>query len=260
MNLKNIKEYVKEEKARLKDRINAKTASLAIIQVGEVEASNRYVKNKIKDCEEIGIFPVLYKAPVDITQEILEEFITKAANAYSGIIIQLPLPDHLDKEKLLKLIPVEKDVDGFRVDSLFKPCTPKGIMDYLAACGLSDFSGKNVTIIGRSDIVGKPLALMMLEANATVTICHSRTENLWQHLKNADVIVSAVGRKNFLDCSCIDDDTIVIDVGININDEGKLVGDCCNIDGKNVTPVPGGVGLLTRLALMKNTIDAAEMQ
>lgn len=245
--LKNIKEYVKTKKENLKSN-----STLAIIQIGNNEASNRYVKNKIKDCEEVGIPVYLLKASESINQQQLEEMVRMADRVASAIIVQLPLPAHLDKNAILDLIPREKDVDGFRADSPYKPCTPKGIMDYLADCGLSDLSGKNVTIIGRSDIVGKPLAMMMLEANATVTICHSKTKDLYPHIMDADIIVCAVGRENFLDCSSLSEDVIIIDVGINIDKNGKLVGDCCNTQGKQVTPVPGGVGLLTRLALLDN--------
>lgn len=257
--LKNIKEYVKEQKAQLKDRLTDQTATLAIIQVGNVDASNRYVKHKINDCKEVGITPLHVQLPDTISQESLEHEIKKVIPVADGIIVQFPLPPHLDKQRLINLIPAELDVDGFRQDSPYDPCTPKGIVDYLAACGYDDLSGLNVTIIGRSDIVGKPLAAMMTNKNATVTLCHSKTKDLYPHLQTADIIVCAVGRANFLDCSDIPSDKIIIDVGINLNKEGKLVGDCCNTIGKQVTPVPGGVGLLTRLALITNIKEKKDM-
>lgn len=253
-----IKDYVNERKARLKDRLNGQTATLAIIQVGNIDASNRYVKHKINDCKEVGITALHLHFDEDVTQERLEHSIKEIIPVADGIIVQLPLPEHLDKQRILELIPAEKDVDGFRSDSPYHPCTPKGIVDYLTANGYDDLSGLNVTIIGRSDIVGKPLAAMMLAKNATVTICHSKTKDLYPHLQTADIIVSAVGKANFLDCSDLSADKIIIDVGINLNSKGKLVGDCCNTLGKQVTPVPGGVGLLTRLALLENIIISKE--
>lgn len=257
--LLNIKNYVQTQKAQLKDRLTGQTATLAIIQVGNVDASNRYVKHKINDCKEVGITPLHIQLPDTISQESLEYEIKKVIPVADGIIVQLPLPPHLDKQRLINLIPAELDVDGFRQDSPYDPCTPKGIMDYLAACGYDDLSGLNATIIGRSDIVGKPLATLMTDKNATVTLCHSKTKDLYPHLKTADIIVCAVGRANFLDCSDIPSDKIIIDVGINLNKEGKLVGDCCNTQGKNVTPVPGGVGLLTRLALITNIVEGEKV-
>ena len=151
----------------------------------------------------------------------------------------------------------EQDVDGFLPNSPHKPCTPGGIMKYLEYCGW-DPIGKDVTIIGRSDIVGKPMAKLMLDADATVTICHSKTHNLNQHIYHTDLIVCAVGKPNFLDCSTIN--VPVIDVGINFNEEGKLCGDCYNIEGADVTPVPGGVGLMTRCMLLENVYNAAVMR
>ena len=256
--LKDIKEYVKEQKTQLKDRLTGQTATLAIIQVGNVDASNRYVKHKINDCKEVGITPFHIQLPDTISQEDLEHEIKKVIPVADGIIVQLPLPPHLNKQRLIDLIPAELDVDGFRKDSPYDSCTPKGIVDYLAACGYDDLSGSNVTIIGRSDIVGKPLAALMLAKNATVTVCHSKTKDLYPHLETADIIVCAVGKANFLDCSSLSDDKIIIDVGINLDKNGKLVGDCCNTIGKQATPVPGGCGLLTRLALITNIIEKKE--
>ena len=175
---------------------------------------------------------------------------------YDGIIVQLPLPPHIRSSIATAAIPAHKDVDGFRIDSEFEPATPKGIMDYLKYCEF-DLTGKDVVIIGRSDIVGKPLARMMTDADATVTLCHSKSK-LSSHIYHCDLIVSAVGKAGFLNCYPIH--VPVIDVGINFNEQGKLVGDCVNIEGRDVTPVPGGVGLLTRAALLDNVIRAREMR
>jgi methylenetetrahydrofolate dehydrogenase (NADP+)/methenyltetrahydrofolate cyclohydrolase len=169
--------------------------------------------------------------------------------------VQLPLPPQINEKEIIKLIDTKKDVDGFRSDSEFVPATPGGIMKYLEYCGW-EAEGKEVTIIGRSDIVGRPLARLMERANATVTLCHSKTKNLEAHLKDADLVVVAVGKPNFLDCGELK--ALVIDVGINVDENGKLVGDCCNIEGKEVTPVPGGVGLLTRCMLLENVIKEKE--
>ena len=170
-----------------------------------------------------------------------------------GIIVQLPLPPQLDIEEIKEWIPAEKDVDGFLTDSPFDPCTPGGIIKYLDYCNF-DLDGKNVVIVGRSDIVGKPLARMMTDRNATVTLCHSHTKQVHDFYNIADLIVSAVGKPGFLNCYPIY--IPVIDVGINFVD-GKLVGDCINTENRDVTPVPGGVGLLTRCMLLENVTKAA---
>lgn len=230
---------------------------LAIIQVGDNEASNRYVRNKEKDCREVNIECKIFKLEEDILEEELLKYVINIQNDCDGIIVQLPLPPHIDEKKVIAAIRPEKDVDGFHPNSEFKPATPKGIMDYLV---MSDFpvAGKLVVIIGRSEIVGKPLAKMMTDANATVVLCHSYTkeEDLKKLISLADLVVCAVGKAKFLDCSEIN--CPVIDVGINFDENGKLVGDCYNTEGKEVTPVPGGVGLLTRCALLDNVITAAE--
>lgn len=230
---------------------------LAIIQVGDNEASNRYVRNKEKDCREVGIECVVSKFSADITEDELLKNIIHIQDSCDGIIVQLPLPPHIDEKTVIAAIHPEKDVDGFHPNSEFKPATPKGIMDYLALSDI-DIDGKLVIIIGRSNIVGKPLAKMMTDANATVVLCHSHTskKDLKMLTSLADLIVCAVGKAKFLDCSEID--CPVIDVGINFDENGKLVGDCYNTEGKEVTPVPGGVGLLTRCALLDNVITAAE--
>lgn len=254
MVLGNIKKYTAELKEQFKERIAVigDAPRLAIIQVGNLEASNRYIKNKIKDCEEVGIIAEHYGFDNDITEVELAEEIRAIAEFADGVIVQLPLPPHIRSSIATAAIPAEKDVDGFRADSPYTPATPGGIMKYLRACEF-DLTGKDVVIIGRSDIVGKPLAAMMTAADATVTLCHSKSK-LSHHLFNADLIVTAVGKAGFLNCYPIH--VPVIDVGINFDENGKLCGDCFNIEGRDVTPVPGGVGLLTRCALLENVIEA----
>ena len=255
----NIKEYVKELKQKFCTKVTAmgETPSLIIIQVGNNEASNRYVKNKVKDCAEVGIDAQIYYYPETIGTAELTDEIKSLQEFADGVIVQLPLPPHINPEAVLQAIDPSKDVDGFRADSKFVPATPKGIMDYLAASGFN-VDGKLVVIIGRSEIVGKPLAKLMTDANATVTLCHSHTseEDMGILLTVADLVVCAVGKAEFLDCYRTT--APIIDVGINFNESGKLVGDCYNTEGRDVTPVPGGVGLLTRCALLENVIAAAE--
>ena len=261
MILKNIKEFVKLWKEKIAKRVAQlnRPVELAIVQVGNVEASNRYVRNKVKDCEEVGIIATVYKAAEDISQEQLISDVKQMGEAYDGIMVQLPLPPHIDARRVaVEAIDPAKDVDGFLEWSKFQPCTPLGIMKYLEYCGY-DVDGKNVVIIGRSDIVGKPLAKMMTDANATVTLCHSHTstESLLKHMMNADLIVCAVGKAGFIKASDWNEIPI-IDVGINFVD-GKLVGDVeSSNEDSNVTPVPGGVGLLTRCALLENVINTIE--
>lgn len=252
--LKNIKEYAADRKAQIRESLTGVSANLAIVQVGNVEASNRYIRNKVKDCEEVGIIAHVYHYPEDIGEMELFQEVKDLNEHYNGIIVQLPLPEHINKDFIGSAIAATRDVDGFQVNSLYKPATPLGIMEYLEDCGIG-LSGTDVVIIGRSDIVGKPLAQMMTDADATVTLCHSKTQRLWDYISHADLIISAVGQANFLNCYSIH--VPVIDVGINFNEEGKLVGDCFNTEGRDVTPVPGGVGLLTRLALLENVARSA---
>ena len=259
MILKDVKEYVKLLKRTFVYRISqlSEAPRLAIVQVGNNEASNRYVKNKVKDCEEVGIVADIYNYPTDMTEFELDDELNHLQEFYDGVIVQLPLPPHIRQKVATAAISPEKDVDGFRSDSKFIPATPKGIMDYLDYCGF-DVDGKLVVVIGRSEIVGKPMAQLLLEKNATVVMCHSHTakEDLNDLLFLADLIICAVGKAEFLDCTRIG--CPVIDVGINFDDNGKLVGDCYNIENREVTPVPGGVGLLTRCALLDNVILAKE--
>lgn len=254
--LKDIKVWVKCLKNTFRYRISQlqHTPKLAIVQVGSNEASNRYVRNKVKDCEEVGIKADIYNYPENTTEFELDDELNHLQEFYDGVIVQLPLPPHIRPQVATNAILPEKDVDGFRIDSWFKPATPKGIMDYLEYCEF-DLTGKNVVIIGRSEIVGKPLAKLMTDANATVTLCHSHSK-LEPYLEIADLVVCAVGKEKFLDCGKLD--CPVIDVGINFDSDGRIVGDCFNTEGKDVTPVPGGVGLLTRCALLDNVIKIVE--
>lgn len=254
MVLGNIKEYTKALKEQFKERIAAigDAPKLAIIQVGNVEASNRYIKNKVKDCEEVGIIADVYQYPEDITEHELCEAIQLDQPHYDGVIVQLPLPPHIREKAVVAAIDPLKDVDGFHPDSPYSPATPGGIMRYLRYLEF-DLTGKDVVIIGRSNIVGKPLARMMTDADATVTLCHSKSK-LSRHIYDCDLIVTAVGKPKFLNCFPIH--VPVIDVGINFDENGKLCGDCFNTEHRDVTPVPGGVGLLTRCALLENVIDA----
>ena len=258
MVLGNIKEYTKALKEQFKERIAVigDAPKLAIIQVGNVEASNRYIKNKVKDCEEVGIIADVYQYPEDITEHELCEAVKLDQEHYDGVIVQLPLPPHIREKAVVAAINPLKDVDGFHPDSPYDPATPGGIMKYLRACEF-DLTGKDVVIIGRSNIVGKPLARMMTDADATVTLCHSKSK-LAAHIYTCDLIVTAVGKPKFLNCFPIH--VPVIDVGINFDENGKLCGDCFNTEGRDVTPVPGGVGLLTRCALLDNVIHAKEMR
>lgn len=247
--LEDIKQYVKDKKEDIKDRVRTAivTPSLLIIQTGDVEASNRYVRNKVKDCEEVGIIADVFKTN---NNPYVRSATAGLRDKYHGIIVQLPTTIENPKS----FIQPNQDVDGF-INPNINPCTPKGIIDYLDYCGYKDFSGKTVLIINRSDIVGKPLAKMFLERNATTIMAHSKTANLSELMAAADIIVTAVGKANFITKEMIRENQIVIDVGINFDENGKLCGDCEKGIGPNVTPVPGGVGLLTRVALLENIIE-----
>ncbi len=265
--MENIKDYVARRKKELHNYIlefNHKydvDVTLAIIQVGDNPASNAYVGGKIKDCKEIGITPVLYRLSEKVSEKKVLNLIEKLNKKHGidGIIVQLPLPDHISKEKVKLAVTPEKDVDGFHPLSDFVPCTPKGIVDFLEEQNFK-FQGKHAVIIGRSDIVGKPMYTELLKRNCTVTQMHSKTSehDFKNLLESADIIVCATGHRGLLtDKYSYKKSAIIIDVGINKNEEGKLCGDC--MPGLNVafqSPVPGGVGLLTRLALVENTIRA----
>lgn len=263
------KDYARFVKNKLKMKIKGmeKKPVLAIIQVGDNQASNSYVKGKIKDCEEVGIRCIVSKLDKAIEEHELLYHIELTTCVADGIIVQLPLPKHINVEHVKNAIPKEKDVDGFRQDSKFDCCTPKGIIDWLYFNGY-DVCGKNVVVLGRSEIVGKPLVNMLIDRGATVTCCNSHTDYGYETQitnNDADVIVSAIGKAKFLDWADIGSDCeIVIDVGINRDDAGKLCGDVNRESVEKlrpdtyVTPVPGGVGLLTRVSLLKNVVEAHE--
>lgn len=245
---------------------------LAVILVGEDPASQVYVKHKVADSEQTGLKATLERYPADMAEADLLERIhsLNADPKVHGILVQLPIPKHMDTQKVIEAISPAKDVDGFHVASAgalmvgrpgFWPCTPYGCMKMLESIGY-DLRGKNAVVIGRSNIVGKPMALMLLGQNATVTICHSATKDLKAHTLQADVIVAAVGKRNVLTADMVKPGAVVIDVGMNRNDEGKLCGDV-DFEGVKqvagwITPVPGGVGPMTRAMLLVNTIEAAE--
>lgn len=245
---------------------------LAVIIVGEDAASKVYVANKIKDCEEIGMKSIHCRLAENTTKEELIQNINtlNADPTIDGLIVQLPLPKHLDENDILSHIDVKKDVDGLSAWQTGKlalgipelqPCTPSGVMELLKAYNIS-VSGKNAVVIGRSNIVGKPMALMLLRENATVTICHSKTKNLSEITKAADILVVAIGRANFVTADMVKEGAVVVDVGMNRFD-GKLCGDVDFNSVKDkcsfITPVPGGVGLMTRTMLLANTIKAFEL-
>ena len=245
---------------------------LAVVLVGDNAASQVYVRNKVKACEDSGLHSVLEKYDADMTEAALLARVDALNNdpAIHGILVQLPLPKHIDAQKVIEAISPAKDVDGFHIASAgalmtgmpgFWPCTPYGCMKMLESIGY-DLKGKHAVVIGRSNIVGKPMALMLLGQNATVTVCHSATQNLKAQTLQADVIVAAVGKRNVLTADMVKPGAVVIDVGMNRNDEGKLCGDV-DFDGVRqvagwITPVPGGVGPMTITMLLVNTIEAAE--
>ncbi len=248
------------------------TPGLAVVLVGDNPASEVYVRNKVKACEDTGMHSVLERHGADLSQAALLERI-EALNqdpTIHGILVQLPLPAHIDAQRVIKAISPTKDVDGFHVTSAgalmtgmsgFWPCTPFGCMKMLESIGYS-LKGKHAVVIGRSNIVGKPMALMLLQANATITVCHSGTQNLKALTLQADVIVAAVGKRNVLTADMVKPGAVVLDVGMNRNGAGKLCGDV-DFEGvrqvaSHITPVPGGVGPMTITMLMMNTLLAAQ--
>ena len=246
---------------------------LAVVLVGDNPASAVYVRNKVKACADSGLHSVLEKYDATMTEAELLARIDALNNDPSihGILVQLPLPKHIDDHKVIEAISPLKDVDGFHIASAgalmvgevgFKACTPYGCMKMLESIGMKDLRGKHAVVIGRSNIVGKPMAMMLLAANATVTVTHSGTADLAFHTRQADIVVAAVGKRNVLTADMVKPGAVVIDVGMNRNDEGKLCGDV-NFDGVKevagwITPVPGGVGPMTITMLLVNTIEAAE--
>jgi len=253
-------------------KANGITPGLAVILVGENAASQVYVRNKVKACEDTGMHSVLERWPATMTEaELLARVdALNADTTIHGILVQLPLPAHIDAQKVIEAISPAKDVDGFHIASAgalmtgmhgFWPCTPYGCMKMLESIGY-ELKGKHAVVIGRSNIVGKPMALMLLQQNATVTICHSATKDLKAMTLQADVIVAAVGKRNVLTADMVKAGAVVLDVGMNRNDEGKLCGDV-DFEGVKqvagwITPVPGGVGPMTITMLMVNTLESAE--
>ncbi|SEA55228.1 MULTISPECIES: bifunctional methylenetetrahydrofolate dehydrogenase/methenyltetrahydrofolate cyclohydrolase FolD [Acidovorax] len=269
-----LRTEVAQRAAALKSR--GTTPGLAVVLVGDNPASQVYVRNKVKACEDSGLHSVLEKYAADMTEAALLARVEALNNdpAIHGILVQLPLPAHIDAQKVIEAISPAKDVDGFHIASAgalmtgmpgFWPCTPYGCMKMLESLNDGkgyDLRGKHAVVIGRSNIVGKPMALMLLQKDATVTICHSRTTDLKAQTLQADVIVAAVGKRNVLTADMVKPGAVVIDVGMNRNDEGKLCGDV-DFDGVKevagwITPVPGGVGPMTITMLLVNTLEAAE--
>ena len=250
------------------------TPGLAVVLVGDDPASQVYVRNKVKACVDAGLHSVLERYPANLTEAELLKRIDELNHDKSihGILVQLPLPAHIDTHKVIESISPAKDVDGFHVSSAgalmvgqpgFWPCTPYGCMKMLESIGY-DLRGKHAVVIGRSNIVGKPIAMMLLQKNATVTVCHSATADLKAMTLQADVIVAAVGKRNVLTADMVKPGAVVLDVGINRNDEGKLCGDVdfagVSQVASYITPVPGGVGPMTITMLLVNTLEAAERE
>lgn len=268
---KQIREEISAERAEFTAKTGI-TPGLAVIIVGEDPASQVYVRNKRKACDEVGFYSESYELPAETTQEELETLVDKLNNddKIHGILVQLPLPKHLDETRVLLKINPEKDVDAFHPynvgkimigDYSFLPCTPAGVMALIERSGI-DVCGKKCVVIGRSNIVGKPMAMLLLHSHGTVTICHSRTQNLASICKEADILVAAIGKADFVGADMIKEGAVVIDVGMNRRADGKLTGDVNFAEAEPlasyITPVPGGVGPMTITMLMQNTLTAAK--
>ena len=264
-----LKEKIRDEAKALKTR-----PGLAVILVGDDPASHVYVNNKKKACEFCGFYSESYELPADASQAQLLELIDvlNGNDMIHGILVQMPLPKHIDETAVIERIRPDKDVDAFNPvnvgkimtgDFDFLPCTPAGVMELLKYYNV-DVAGKRCAVIGRSNIVGKPMAMLMLHANATVTICHSRTKDLASVVREADIVVAAVGRKCFVTADMIKDGAVVVDVGINRGEDGKLYGDvdfeAVSKKASYITPVPGGVGPMTIAMLMQNTLTSAKLK
>ena len=267
-----IKENIKSKVIEFKEKTNF-SPHLAVIVVGNNPASAVYVKNKIKSAEEVGIYTKVLQYPEDVSEQEILHKIYELNNSFlfDGILVQLPLPKHISEKKITSAISPKKDVDAFHPENVGKiflgnydllPCTPAGIIKLLDYYNV-EISGKRCVVIGRSNIVGKPMAHLLLERNGTVTVCHSKTENLTEITKQADILIVAVGKPQFVTADMVKEGAVVIDVGINRVD-GNLVGDV-DFDSVSevasyITPVPGGVGVMTVAMLLENTLKAAEMQ
>ena len=266
-----IKENIAREVTALKEK--GVTPGLAVILVGDDPASKVYVNNKKKACAQVGIYSEEYLLPADTDEKTLLELIAKlnADKNISGVLLQAPIPSRLDYRKISETISPAKDVDAFHPynvgkimigDFDFVPCTPAGVIELIKSTG-TDIAGKNCVVIGRSNIVGKPQAMLLLKENGTVTVCHSKTKDIAAFTRNADILVVAVGKAGFVNGDMIKPGAVVIDVGMNRNAEGKLCGDVDFASAESVaayiTPVPGGVGTMTVTMLLKNTVKAAKL-
>lgn len=267
-----VKEQVRKEAEVLKNQ--GIEIGLAVVIVGNNSASRVYVNNKKKACEEVGFTSYEYALPEETTEAELLELVEKlnSDDKVNGILVQLPLPKQINENAIINAIRPEKDVDAFHPENVghimigdfsFLPCTPAGVMELIAETGV-DVCGKNCVVIGRSNIVGKPMAMLLLHKNGTVTICHSRTKNLAEICSQADILVAAVGKAGFVTPDMVKEGAVVIDVGMNRNSEGKLCGDvdyaACFDKAGYITPVPGGVGPMTIAMLMRNTLTAAKIK
>jgi methylenetetrahydrofolate dehydrogenase (NADP+)/methenyltetrahydrofolate cyclohydrolase len=266
-----MREEIKNNVLNFK-QTTGKEIGLAVVLVGDDGASQVYVRNKIKGCEEVGIKSYAYYLPKDSSEKQVKDLVSGlvADQNIHGILVQLPLPKHINSDSVLKLIPKEKDVDGFCEENIgslcmkqdcLVACTPNGVMKMLEREGI-EIAGKNAVVVGRSNIVGKPMAMLLLNADATVTVCHSKTKNLKEICSNADILVAAIGKAKFITKDMVKDGAVVIDVGMDRDENGKLCGD---VDFENVkdkcsyiTPVPGGVGPMTITMLLYNTYVAAK--
>jgi methylenetetrahydrofolate dehydrogenase (NADP+)/methenyltetrahydrofolate cyclohydrolase len=269
---KDIKEEVKDRVAKLKE--DGQKVCLAVVLVGDDSASAVYVRNKKKACEYTGIESLSYELPGDTTEEELLKLIASLNqnDEVNGILVQLPLPKHIDENKVIEAIDPKKDVDGFHPVSVgnlsigrpgFVSCTPAGIVELLKRSNV-EMDGKQAVIIGRSNIVGKPMGILMLRENATVTICHSHTKNLKELCKQADILIVAIGKSKFVDAEYVKPGAVVIDVGMDRDENGKLCGDVdfASVEpiASKITPVPGGVGPMTIAMLMHNCVEALSLQ
>ena len=276
INGKEISEKIKEEIAAevkaLKDK--GISCGLAVILVGDDPASAVYVRNKKLACEKVGIYSEVYTLPANSAEADVLDLIStlNKREDINGILCQLPLPKHIDEQKIINAIDKDKDVDAFNPynvgkimlgDPVFLPCTPAGVMELLKYSDV-EIAGKNCVVLGRSNIVGKPMAMLLMKADATVTVCHSKTKNIKEITAGADILVAAVGKPKFVTADMVKSGAVVIDVGINRTEDGKLCGD---VDfekvvnkASKITPVPGGVGVMTVTMLLKNTVTAAKKQ
>ena len=267
-----VRMEVAEETKALKER--GVKVGLAVVIVGNDPASRVYVNNKKKACEEVGFYSEEHALPQETTQQQLMDLVRQlnSRKDINGILVQLPLPDHLDEKQIIEMIDPLKDVDAFHASNVgkimigeyhFLPCTPAGVMELIQSAKV-DVSGKDCVVLGRSNIVGKPMAMLLLHQNGTVTICHSKTRNLAEKCRQADILVAAVGIPKFVKAEMVKPGAVVIDVGMDRDENGKLCGDVdfeqVSSIASAITPVPGGVGPMTIAMLMKNTLKAAKLQ